>query len=230
MVFRFFLKKHQKNISFKQKIRLFFVFCNLLKKEAYNQNYKPITMTFFENLEPLLRAFWYIALPVSLFFLLQTIMTFAGFGGADVETDIETEGHDIGDAPFELFTLRNLINFLLGFSWSGISFYNSIENKTVLIAIATIVGASFVALFFFIIKQMMKLNENNSFSLDKAIDKTATVYLSIPEKKSGKGKIQISINGSFHELEALTENDRIETGAIVSVTKIENNILIVEKI
>ena len=187
-------------------------------------------MIFFENLEPLLRGFWYIALPVSLFFLLQTIMTFVGFGGTDIETDIESESHDIGETPFELFTLRNLINFLLGFSWSGISFYNSIENKTLLIIVATIIGAAFVGLFFIIIKQMMKLNENNSFSLDKAINKTATVYLSIPEKKSGTGKIQISINGSFHELEALTENDRIETGAIVKVAKIENNVLIVEKI
>jgi hypothetical protein len=31
---------------------------------------------------------------------------------------------DTGDVelPFEIFTLRNLINFLLGFSWTGISF------------------------------------------------------------------------------------------------------------
>jgi membrane protein implicated in regulation of membrane protease activity len=187
-------------------------------------------MTFFENLEPLLRAFWYIALPVSLFFLLQTIMTFIGFGGAEVETDVEIESNDVTDAPFELFTLRNLINFLLGFSWSGISFYQTISNKTILILISTVIGIVFVGLFFIIIKQMMKLNENNSFSLDKALNKTATVYLSIPEKKSGKGKIQISINGSFHELEAITENDRIETGLVVNVTKIENNILIVEKI
>ncbi|MEM0543613.1 NfeD family protein [Flavobacterium sp. j3] len=187
-------------------------------------------MTFLENLEPLLRAFWYIALPVSLFFLLQTIMTFVGFGGSDMETTIEGESNDFGDTPFELFTLRNLINFLLGFSWSGISFYTTFENKAIVILIATIIGAVFVALFFFIIKQMMKLNENNSFSTEKTLNKTATVYITIPEKKSGTGKIQISINGSFHELEAITENDAIETGAVVKVAKIENNIIIVEKI
>lgn len=188
-------------------------------------------MNFLENYEPLLKAFWYIALPVSLFFTLQTIMTFLGFGGENIETELETEGHDNTDTPFELFTLRNLINFLLGFSWSGISFYHTIENKTILIALAVFVGAAFVALFFFIIKQMMRLNENNSFSLDKTINQTGTVYLSIPENKSGKGKIQISINGSFHELDALTESERIETGTLVKVTKVENNaILIVEKI
>lgn len=188
-------------------------------------------MNFLENYEPLLRAFWYIALPVSLFFVLQTVMTFMGVGGEDIETELESEGHHSTDTPFELFTLRNLINFLLGFSWSGISFYDSIANKTILIVVAFLVGIAFVALFFFTIKQMMRLNENNSFSLAKTINQTGTVYLTIPEKKSGKGKIQISVNGSFHELDALTENDRIETGTMVKVIKIENNaVLIVEKI
>ena len=88
-------------------------------------------MNFLENYEPLLQAFWYIAIPVSIFFALQTITTFIGLSGG--ETDIDSDGGD-GEMPFEIFTLRNLINFLLGFSWTGISFYQKFENKTILIA------------------------------------------------------------------------------------------------
>jgi hypothetical protein len=84
----------------------------------------------------LLKAFWYIALPVNIFWT-QTIMTFLGL--SDGETDMDSDTGDV-ELPFEIFTLRNLINFLLGFSWTGISFYNSIENKTVLIIISVIVG------------------------------------------------------------------------------------------
>ena len=41
----------------------------------------------------------------------------------------------------------------------------------------------------------------------------------------------ISVNGAFHELEAMTENDKIQSGSVVKVVKIENNnILIVETI
>jgi hypothetical protein len=41
----------------------------------------------------------------------------------------------------------------------------------------------------------------------------------------------ISVNGAFHELEAMTENDKIQSGAVVKVVRIENdNILIVETI
>jgi hypothetical protein len=57
----------------------------------------------------LLKAFWYIALPVSLFST-QTIMTFLGL--SDGETDMDSDTGDV-ELPFEIFTLRNLINFLL---------------------------------------------------------------------------------------------------------------------
>lgn len=185
-------------------------------------------MNFLELYEPLLKAFWYIALPVSIFFLLQTIFTFIGLSGS--ETDADTDSGD-SDMPFELFTLRNLINFLLGFSWTGISLYQSIENKTILIGISVLVGILFVGVFFFIIKQILKLSEDNSFKIENTINKTAEVYLTIPEAKSGKGKIQISVNGSFHELDAITNSsEKLTSGSTVKVIAVEHNLVIVEKI
>ena len=82
-----------------------------------------------------------------------------------------------------------------------------------------------------IIKQVQKLAEDNSFKISSTLNKTAEVYLPIPGKKSGKGKIMISINGAFHELDAMTEHDKIASNTIVKVLKIENeNILIVETV
>lgn len=184
-------------------------------------------MDFLENYDSLLKAFWYIALPVSIFFGLQTIMTFIGLSGG--ETDIDTEASD-GDLPFEIFTLRNLINFLLGFSWTGISFYTVIQNKALLIIVAVAIGLLFVGLFFLLIKQILKLSENNSFKLENTLHQTAQVYLTIPQAKSGKGKVLISVNGAFHELDAMTlSQEKIPTNASVIVVGIENNLLIVEK-
>ena len=61
--------------------------------------------------------------------------------------------------------------------------------------------------------------------------KTAQVYLHIPANKSGSGKVQLSVNGSFHELEAMTEEaEKINSGENVKVEKIENQVLFVEKI
>jgi len=186
-------------------------------------------MELLESLPTLLKSFWYIAIPTSLIFLIQTIITFSGLDVADgFDTDFHADAHD-GD--FQLFSLRNLINFLLGFSWTGISFYSTIgEHTWFLIILSLVVGVLFVILFFFVIKQVQKLAEDNSFKITNTLNKTAEVYLTIPENKTGKGKIMISVNGVFHELEAMTEQSKIPSGTVVKVIKIENNILIVETI
>ncbi len=188
-------------------------------------------MEFFETMSPLLRTFWYIAIPTSLIFVIQTIMTFVGADASDgVDADFDSNLHG-ADAPFQLFSLRNLINFLLGFSWGGITFYNTISSPSLLICFALFIGLVFLFVFFIIIKQVQKLSEDNSFKLTNALNKSAEVYLTIPGQRSGKGKVMISVNGAFHELQAMTENEAIPTGAVVKVVKIINeDILIVEPI
>ncbi|MDR7211240.1 serine protease [Flavobacterium piscis] len=185
-------------------------------------------MELLDSLPTLLKSFWYIAIPTSIIFIIQTIVTFSGL---DTAEGFDSDIHG-GDADFQLFSLRNLINFLLGFSWTGISFYTTIGDKPIFLIITSfVVGVLFVVLFFLVIKQVQKLAEDNSFKIANTLNKTAEVYLTIPENKKGKGKIMISVNGAFHELEAMTENEKIQSGAIVKVIKIENNnILIVESI
>ncbi|MBK9592840.1 MAG: NfeD family protein [Crocinitomicaceae bacterium] len=187
-------------------------------------------MEFFESMEPLLRTFWYIALPASLFFIIQSIMTFVGMDahdGVDADFNSDFSGES---APFQLFSLRNLVNFMMGLGWGGICFYGVIENKIVLTGVALLVGIIFVALFFLAIKQIQKLAEDNTFKIAETMNKTASVYLTIPASKSGKGKIQISVRGSMHELDAMTEGDKIETGASVKVVRVEGSTLVfVEK-
>lgn len=189
------------------------------------------TMTdFFNGMTTLQQAFWYLAFFASAIFLFQTILTFLGTdASADVDADFDGEFHNV-EAPFELFTFRNLINFLLGFGWTGVAFYGKM-NDYLLLVFATIIGLIFIAIFFFIIKQFMKLQEDNTFKIENTIGKTASVYITIPSKKSGKGKVQLSVNGSYHELEAVTfEETDIASGENVIIKNIENETLIVEKI
>jgi hypothetical protein len=189
-------------------------------------------MEFLTTLTPELKLFWYIAIPVSLIFIIQTILTFLGSGGSDgLEADFDGDLDGGGETPFQLFSFRNLINFLLGFSWTGISFAKLIPNTSILILVSLIVGFGFVYFFFIIIRQIQKLGEDNTFRAEKTINQIADVYLSIPGKMQGKGKIMVSLNGSVRELDAMTEHEKIETNATVRIKKVESgNIFIVEKL
>lgn len=185
---------------------------------------------FFSEMPALQQAFWYLAFFASLIFLFQTILTLLGTdASSDIDADFHGDFHS-AEAPFELFSFRNLINFLLGFGWTGVAFYGKI-NETILVIFAAVVGIAFVGIFFFIIKQILKLQEDNTFNLNNNLGKTAQVYINIPGNKSGSGKVQLSVNGSFHELDAMTEEDeKINSGENVRIIRIENQVLFVVKI
>lgn len=171
-------------------------------------------------LDPMHRMFWYVALASSLFFLIQTVMTFVGADASD-GTLADVDGSEGADAPFQLFSLRNMVNFLLGFSWTGAAMYHSVENKILLLVLAIAVGALLVAMFFIIIRQILKLAEDNSFRISECVGQQATVYLRIPARRSGSGKVQVSVRGAVHEMEALTAGDEIPTGSHVLIISAE---------
>ncbi|GJM62542.1 serine protease [Persicobacter diffluens] len=191
-------------------------------------------MEFFEQMDVVLRTYWYVALPTSLIFIIQTVMSFMGIDGGDgmeAEIDFDADADIGGDDIGSWFSIKNLINFLLGFSWTGISFYTTISNTILLIILSIAVGVGFVWLFFVVMKQMMKLGEDNSFKPAHALFHTAEVYLPIPGYKEGKGKVTVSVKGSSRELDAITLNQAIPAGEAVKIVALENeDLLIVESL
>lgn len=183
---------------------------------------------FFEAMTPLLKTYWYVAIISSIIFIVQTIFSFIGSDMFDTDFDIDVD--DVSPS-FHIFSFRNLINFLLGFSWSGIAFYKYM-NPTLLIIVSVAIGFVFILIFFLIMKSLMKLSENNAFNIENTIDHNAEVYLTIPPNFEGKGKVLISVKGSVHELVAMTENKtELKSGNIVKVESIKDNqILIVSPI
>lgn len=186
---------------------------------------------FFTGMDPYLKTLWFIALSVSLIFVIQLILTLIGMDGAD-GADVDFDGDfDGGDMPFQLFSFRNLINFLIGFSWGGIAFFDKIESKFLLTIVAFIIGAGMLLMFFFIIRQIMKLSQDNSMKLSSAIGETATVYLTIPGENKGKGKVHVKVNDTLREVEAMTDGETLPTGTMVKVTDTMNEIMLkVEKL
>jgi len=188
-------------------------------------------MEFFTGMDPYLRVLWFIALPVSLIFVIQLILTLIGMDASD-GADVDFEGDfDGGDMPFQLFSFRNLINFLIGFSWGGIAFFDKIENKFILTIVALIIGTGMLIMFFLIIRQIMKLSQDNTMKLSSAIGETATVYLSIPGENKGKGKVHVKVNETLREVDAVTDGETLPTGSMVKIIEtINESILKVEKL
>lgn len=175
------------------------------------------------------QTFWGIALVASAIFIIQALLTMIGM---DVHADMDfdfTDGDtmDTGGA-MSLFSIRSLVNFFVGFGWAGVTFINSGIPVWLVYIIAIAVGLAFAYLYILMRRRMMKLEHNGAFKINDCIGLEADVYLRIPAHRSGRGKVQVSVNGSIHELDAITEGDEIKTGAHVRVVAIEGNILKVE--
>ena len=181
-------------------------------------------MDLFNSLEPLQKFFWTIACCASLVFIIQTVMTFVGLGtDADVDAgpmDGSVDSMEDGSLS-GVFSFRNLINFLLGYGWAGVLLHDSIEKGWLLQLIAIAVGLLFVLAFVFMFRQVMKLSHDGSFKMKEAIGLKADVYLRIPAARSGRGKVQVSVKGSIHEIDAMTDNDNeIATGGQVEIVDV----------
>jgi len=118
-------------------------------------------MSYFNELNPLLIFFWYLAMPVSFLFIIQSIFFLIGKN----KQIIKIGNEELILPKFKLLTFKNIVNFLIGFSWGGISFFYSFEEKTFVIFWASIIGISFIAIFHLMNKQIKTAKTINS--LDK---------------------------------------------------------------
>jgi len=183
------------------------------------------------SLDIYLKIMWGIAIPFSIIFLIQMIMTFLGMGDSgeisgDADADADTE------MPFQFFTFRNLVNFFLGFSWAGISFYGIIESKVWLTFVSVLFGLSLVAIVMALLYALSKTTQSGNIDIKHAVGHTATVYFTIPAAGKGAGKVQMTVQQAVREYDAISEIDEtISTGTIVRIKSVINpHTLLVEKL
>lgn len=178
------------------------------------------------------QVLWIIALTGSVLFVFQMASALllgdsdSAFGDADelVETDT--------GVGFQFFTFRNAVIFFTMFGWIGLGTYTDGNSQAVTIIAGLISGLIMVFIMAWLMKQIGSLKQDGTMKISNAIGKVGSVYLPIPPNNSGTGKVQIPIQGSTHELTAITKGeDELPTGTAVMVEDIKpGNILIVSKL
>ena len=189
--------------------------------------------TWWAGLTVAMKILWGVTIAASLVFIIQTVLTFigadvdaAGLDGADIDAPVG----DISDADLggggNLYTFRNLINFLLGFGWSVILLEDAIPALGLRLVVAVAVGVALVALVMWLFRLLGKMQQSGNIDVYKsAVGCEGTCYLTIPAGRSGEGKVQISIGGAVREYNAQTEDaEPIATGTPIKVVDVINGI------
>jgi hypothetical protein len=190
-------------------------------------------MEWFSSLEWFVKIFWIVALVGSVFFLIMLVTTFIG-GDVDMDSDIggAEVDFDIDGGGFHFFTIKNLVAFFTIFGWSGIAAIDADLSKGMVIFVAMMSGLLMMlvmATLFFLIS---KLNDSGTLITKNAVGAIGDVYLTVGNKRSRIGKVNVRIQGALRELEALTdEKEDLKQGTVVKVKDVTTNgILIIEKL
>lgn len=183
-----------------------------------------------DSLSLLQQIYWGFAIPSTLLFIGQTLMTI--FGGemevdGDVDFDIETD-HGAG---FQFFTIKNLVAFFTIFSWTGIACLDSGFELGSTIIISVIAGVVMMGIMAAIFYYFSKLTDSGTMSIKNAIGKIGEVYLLVQAKRGNIGRVSIKVQGSLRELEAITDDTKdLPMGTVIEVTDvIGDNVLLITK-
>lgn len=185
-------------------------------------------LTWYSTLQGPEQIFWTIALIATAVFAVQMILTIVGIDAHDV-ADLDFADGDTMDTggAVSLFSVRSLVNFFVGLGWGGVTFLPVISQTWIVWVISIVVGMLFAYIYIWMRKKLQGLERNGVIRYTECVGLVGDVYLHIPSSRSGRGKVQLSLNGSVHELDAMTDGDAIPTGAKVKVVGVEGNMLTV---
>lgn len=182
------------------------------------------------SLDIIHQIYWGIAIPFSLIFLIQMVLTFIG-GEMDVDGDADFDVESDSGAGFQFFTLKNFIGFFTIFAWSGIASLDSGFGTGTTLIVSTISGLIMMVIMASLFYLFSKLTDSGTMNINNARGAVAEVYMRIHGSRSNVGKVLVKVQGSLRELEAITDDlEDLPTGAVVNVIDVINdNILLVSK-
>ena len=173
------------------------------------------------SLTDLQRIFAFIGIPATLVLIVQTVLLLFGIGDGDDPTDIDGDGipdADTGDGGLTLFSVRGIAGMFCIAGWSGIVFIDLGLPSATAIVLALLCGAAALFGIAYLMKAVLKLQSNGTIQLGSAVGKTGQVYIPIPPKGTGRGKINIVVQDRYVELDAVTDSDdTLRTGETVRV-------------
>ncbi|MCH5351151.1 MAG: hypothetical protein J1F39_04195 [Clostridiales bacterium] len=214
-----------------------------------------------EAMNILQRTAFIIACAATLILIIQIIIMLVGgeveadvsadatdiSGATDVDLDLDVDGDGVPDGAasdgvssgsasgaahfgFRLLSLRSILAFLAVGGWVAYT-VGYVLNWYVALPIALVAGFAAACLMAAAIIGIEKLQANGTVNPNTAISKSGTVYLVIPPKRSGKGKVSILVSERYKEYEAVTDSEEsLPTGAAVTViAHLGDNLLLVKK-
>ena len=88
------------------------------------------------------------------------------------------------------------------------------------LAVGTVAGVAAMSGVAMMLRSMTAFESDGTLPIDAAIGALGQVYVSIPARGAGRGKVHVTVRDRLVEYEALTNGDALKSGEPVLVTDI----------
>jgi len=123
-----------------------------------------------------------------------------------------------GMEGLRVFTVRGIVAFFVVFGWLGVALDAADVALYITLPVAIGGGLLMMVVLAFLMRAVMKLRSDGNLDNRNAVGTAGKVYLTVPPSRSGEGKVQIMLQGSYVERDAVTdETEAIPTGSEIVV-------------
>ena len=204
-------------------------------------------MEWWNALSTMQQVFYILAIPSTIILVLQTVLLLFGVGGnhdadgadasgtadGDVSAETDPDGSFVPehDAPYDqgpaheaglrILTVRGVVAFLAICGWVGVAALDMGAAPLLATVLAVIAGLAAMVLVALALRFSLKMQQSGNLDLKNAVGLTGEVYVPIP--RGGKGKVTLTVQDRFVELDAVCPERELAVGEAVKVTGITSN-------
>ena len=161
------------------------------------------------------------------FFVLRLGLMFVG-GDGDVDADFDVDA-DLGDVDdssgaFKLLSVQSIAAFMMGFGWGGLGGLKGAgwdPSTSLLFGVA--LGAGMVWMLGKLLEVVYRLQSSGNVPIDAALGVEGSVYVAVPPRHEGRGRVRLLIGNRERFLNAVTDAEPIESNVRVRVTAINDD-------
>lgn len=190
----------------------------------------------FESLSTSEKIYFIIAVVASILLVIQIVLMLFSLGGAsdmDFEGDFDgVDGDMDADGGLSFFTIKGMTAFFALGGWCGFAAAMGLPGNIwapILIAVAT--GTVALLGVGFAMRGIARMQCSGNIVKHKLVGQSATVYVSIPESRKGRGKIVLTAQDTYLEIDAMTDDEeRIPVDTRVKIVEYNEDFALVERL
>ena len=191
------------------------------------------------------------AIPMTIVMILQAVLMIIGVGsmgageadGGGVGETFDNDGsydamveanatgvHGVHHDAVKFFTVRGIVAFFALGGWAGLTVLSLGWPVILAIPIALLTGVAAMSLASAVIRLLLRMQQSGNLDYRNAINLEADVYITIPPTRTGFGKVTMTFQERFVEVDAVTDSETaINVGKKVSVVALESSSRVVVK-